>query len=76
MKGGTARGLTVEPRGDVEAASLMSGQSLGDGEETCGKRANALLLDLLAGEERLRGGGDLDADTGSAMGQANGYQKT
>lgn len=50
----------------------MGSKGLGDGEEAGRERADALLLHLLAGEECLRGRGDLDGHTGSVGEQNNG----
>lgn len=52
--------LTVEVRGDVEASGLRGGEGLRDGEEAGGEGADADLLEVLAGHDGFRSGGDLD----------------
>ena len=54
---------TVEVWGDVEASGLRGGEGLRDGEEAGGERADADLLEVLAGDDGFGRGGDLDGDS-------------
>lgn len=57
---------TVEVGRDVETASLVGGDRLGYREKTGREGADAEAFQILAGDDRLRSGRDLDANAGSA----------
>lgn len=57
---------TVEVGCDVETTSLVGSDRLGNREKTGREGTNAEAFQILAGDDRLRSGRDLDANARSA----------